>query len=509
MKVKNNQIFYKRKDFQKLSKEQLKQFFNIFYLVYKKNYKNITKRYLYIVAHKPIQIISDAIFFHKKISFENNKIKFLKIGKSSIDLDECANNDLVLKNINFLKSVNLSRTKLKYKIRNFNIIEKKPKLKISFFTRIIEFFFKKNKIILLDIIKLKFYLALIKKGYLPTFIDKSQFFKNVETSYNEIYRKKLFLTAKKIFLKNKKNFDKLSLKEINIFFLLLPINIIENFNDLRVYNPKNLFQKIHKVLISQTGNNDEFNFWIANQVCNKKVKFEIFQHGAGYNFLDYDPLHEKELIMSDKFYTWTKTKNKKQKQIPVFKIINLRKNRNHDILLINSDWPYFYKVASGPFANLRDHNRNEQIKFINRISFTNNILVKQPPVLYSGYLELYKREKLDRLLTNENIYNLISRSKICVCSYLGTPFFELMANDIPFVLFSAKNANVYGYEVKKHMLKLNKFGFYHYNSQSAANFLNNNSNSEILDLWNNKEFSDFRKKFRENYCKKNENNQFF
>ena len=36
MKVKNNQIFYKRKDFQKLSKEQLKQFFDIFYLVYKK-----------------------------------------------------------------------------------------------------------------------------------------------------------------------------------------------------------------------------------------------------------------------------------------------------------------------------------------------------------------------------------------------------------------------------------------------------------------------------------------
>ena len=213
--------------------------------------------------------------------------------------------------------------------------------------------------------------------------------------------------------------------------------------------------------------------------------------------------------MSDKFYTWTKTKNKKQQQIPVFKIINLRKKRIHDILLINSDWPYFYRVASAPFAKLRDHNRNEQIKFIKSISFTNNILVKQPPVLYSGYVELYKRKKLDRLLTNENIYNLISKSKICVCSYLGTPFFELMANDIPFILFSAKNENVYSYEVKKYMLKLNKFGFYHYNSQSAANFLNNNSNSEILDLWNNKEFSDFRKKFRENYCKKNENNQFF
>ena len=41
MKVKNNQIFYKRKDFQKLSKEQLKQFFDIFYLAYKENYKNI------------------------------------------------------------------------------------------------------------------------------------------------------------------------------------------------------------------------------------------------------------------------------------------------------------------------------------------------------------------------------------------------------------------------------------------------------------------------------------
>ena len=142
MKVKNNQIFYKRKDFQKLSKEQLKQFFDIFFLLYKKNYKNITKRYLYIVAHKPIQIISNAIFFHKKVLFENNKIKFLEIGKSSIDLDECANNDLVLKNINFLKSVNISRTKLKYKIRNFNIIENSPKLKISLFTRVINFFSK-------------------------------------------------------------------------------------------------------------------------------------------------------------------------------------------------------------------------------------------------------------------------------------------------------------------------------------------------------------------------------
>ena len=187
-----------------MSQEQLKQFFDIFYLAYKKNYKNITRRYLYIVAHKPIQIISNAIFFHKKVLFENNKIKFLEIGKSSIDLDECANNDLVLKNINFLKSINISRTKLKFKIRNFNKIENPPKLKISFFTRIIEFFFKKNKIILLDIIKIKFYLTLIKKGYLPTFIDKSRFFQKLETSYDEIYRKKLFLIAKKIFLKIKK-----------------------------------------------------------------------------------------------------------------------------------------------------------------------------------------------------------------------------------------------------------------------------------------------------------------
>lgn len=509
MKVKNNKIFYKRKNFQKLSKEQLKQFLDIFYLVYKKNYKNITRRYLYIVAYKPIQIISNAIFFHKKISLENNKIKFLEVGKSSIDLDECANNDTVLKSINFLKSVNIANTKLKYKIKDFNKIENKPNLKIKFFSKIIEFFFKKRKRILLDIVMVKMYLDLIKKGYLPTFIDKSKFSKVLQASYNQVLRKKLFSNAKKIYLKNKKNFNRLNLKELNIFFLLLPINIIENFNDLRVYNSQNIFKKIYKILISQTGNSDEFNFWIADQVCNKKVKFEIFQHGAGYNFLYYDPVHEKEFFISDKFYTWTKTKNKKQKQIPVFKSINLKKDRTYDILLINSDWPYFYRIGSFPFSKLRDCNRNEQIKFIKKISFTNNILVKQPPVLYSGYLELYKREKLDGFLTNENIYKLISKSKICVCSYLGTPFFELMANDIPFILFSAKNENIYNHEVKKYMLKLNKFGFYHYDSQSAANFLNNNSNSKILDIWNNQEFSDFRKKFRENYCKKNENNQFY
>ena len=39
-------------------------------------------------------------------------------------------------------------------------------------------------------------------------------------------------------------------------------------------------------------------------------------------------------------------------------------------------------------------------------------------------------------MSNENLYNLVENTKITVCSYIGTPFFELMSNDIPFLTFS-------------------------------------------------------------------------
>ena len=172
--------------------------------------------------------------------------------------------------------------------------------------------------------------------------------------------------------------------------------------------------------------------------------------------------------------------------------------------MIPTDWSYLNSVKSGPYADLIYKNREEQIKFIKNINYTKNVLIKEPPVLYDGYTEIYNKNGLSDKFVNSSLAKLVPTSKICVCSYIGTTFFELMSNDVPFITFVKFSENIFTKEFNYYLKKLKNYNFLFHSSVLAAKFLNENHNN-FSKLWMDDEFYQFRKEFKHNWCKNQKN----
>ena len=502
--IKNKSFYYKRKNFNLLAKQKFDQIFKLFINVYLKRHDNINERYLKITCFQSVQLISDALYYYPYLIFKKDA-EIVEISHSaSHDLVESANDLNILDNINTLSKRDIYDFNFKKNIRYSNPKENKLSLLVKIFLKLVSIIPIKKRI-LTDIIDLKLYFKLIKKGFKPIFLDNSDFNSKINLQFDKEIRKSLYEEAKLIFLNNQKDYNALNLLDIFVLFAILPIKIVENFSSLKknLKIPKEGFYK--KILISQIINaKDEINFWLAGQILKNKTPIEIIQHGSGYFILDYDSNFSHEVNVSDKFYCWAKKSSSKFQQHSITRTFNKNKNKKYDLLMIPSDWSYLYAVKSMPFGSLIDKNRSEQINFIKNIKFTKNFIIKKPPVLYAGYKEIMKKNNLNNEIVNTNLTKLVPEAKIIVCSYVGTTFFELMANDTPFITFTKLSENSFSEEFNLYMKKLKNFNFLFYSSYSAAKFLNENHHN-FFNLWNDVEFSKFREEFRDKWCKKEKN----
>ena len=502
--IKGKSVYTNRKKFHKFAKSHFDQLFKIFINVYLKKYSDIDDKYLKLIAFQSIEFISSALSYYPHLNFKKN-LNVLEISSSNHDLIESSHDLKILENLNVLSKREVLdfnfEKKIRYskaKINNLNIITK-------IFVRAVGLLPVREKI-LTDLINFKLYFKMIKKGVKPIFLDPSDFNTKLDLTFDKNLRSILFEEAKKIFLNNKNEYNNLNLFDIFALFSILPISIVENFLNLKKNSKIKRDNIYKKILVSQVrSRKEEVNFWIAGIIFKNKIPLEIVQHGAGYYVCDYVPQYNNILDISDKYYCWAKKNSSKIEQYSVTRTFEKKiKNKKYDLLIIPNDWSYLYSIKSAPFGDLIDKNRNENINFIKNIKFTNNYIIKKPPNIYDGYDEILKKNNLDHKITNNDLKKLVPKSKICVCSYLGSSFFELMANDIPFVTFFKFSENSLNAEFIHDIKKLKKFNFLFYNGTSAARFLNEN-HDKFIDLWNDEEFSKFRHKFRDNWCKKENN----
>lgn len=501
-KVKDKSIFSKRKKYNFEAKKKLAQLTDFLTKVYLKNFPDVDEKVLKVIIFKSTQIISDALFYYKFINIKKNKKNFF-VFKSSGDLEKCSIDGTLLYNIDYL-SKNYNEH-FDFDFDFINIYDKgldKINLGLSkiFFLNIIKLFNFKKKIIT-DIINIKLYFKFLIKGYQPSFLNSDKLNKEFFLNFDKKLRTNFFRYGKEIYNSNRNDFKNINLKEIYILLCNLPINIVENFY-LFQENIKKIKNKNYKkiILARISSKNDNCNFWLYNHLLSENTSLEVYQHGAGYLFIDYDPLSDFEISFSNKFYSWIKNKNSNCLQYPVMTQFKKSNKKKYDILLINSDWASFYKINSTPFSLLRDKNRLEQINFIKKINYTDNYIIKDPPILYENYGDLYKKKEVsDNKITNINLKFIIPQSKICVCSYIGSTFFELMSSNIPFISFTKLSENVFSSDAEKYMKKLKEFGVLFYSGNSAANFLNKN-HLEFYQLWEDKNFSQFREEFKKKFC---------
>lgn len=504
--IKNKSIYFKRKKFNLLGKEKIDQIFKLFKNVYIKRYKNIDERYVKITCFHSIKLIACALYYYPYLVFKKDA-EIVEISYSSgNDHIESANDLNILDNINILSKRKISDFNFKKKIRYSKLKDNKLSLLTKIFLKLVDIIPIKQRI-LVDLINLKFYFRLIKKGFKPKFLNTSDFNSELNLKFDTEIRKSLYEEAKLIFLNNQNEYRALNLFDIYVLFAILPINIVENFSRLKktIKIPKEGFFK--KLLLSQIITpKDEIHFWLAGQILNNKTPLEKIQHGCGHFVMHYDSGLDMEALSVDKFYCWAKRSSSKFQQHGIIRTFNKNKNQKYDLLMIPSDFSYFYSIASNPFGELIDKSRSEQVKFIKNISFTKNFIIKEPTVLYAGYEEIMKKNDLNNKMSNTNLSKLVPQAKIIACSYIGTTFFELMANDIPFITFTKLSESAFTEEFNLYLKRLKNFNFLFYSSFSAAKFLNENYHN-LNNLWNDEEFSRFREEFKDNWCKKEDNQQ--
>ncbi len=501
--IKGRSVYTKRKKLHKFAKSQFDQLFKIFINVYLKKYSNIDEKYLNLIGFQSIQFIASALYYYPHLSYKKNS-SVVEISSSNHDFIESAHDLNILENVNILSKREVLDFNFEKKIRYSKPIENNSSIFIKIFIKAVGLIPIKKKI-LTDLINFKLYYKLIKKGIKPIFLDPSNFNTKLNLTFDTNLRSSLFEEAKEIFLNNKNEYKALNLFDIFALFSILPISIVENFLNLRETSKVNRDSIYKKILVTQIrSRKDEINFWLADIIFKNKTPLEIIQHGAGYFILDHDTQFYNETELADKYYCWAKKSSSKLEQYSITRTFKKKKTKKYELLIIPNDWSYLYSVKSGPFGALIDQNRNENINFIKNIKFTKNYIIKSPPNMYKGYTEIIKKNNLDNKITNNDLKKLIPDSKICVCSYLGSSFFELMANDIPFITFFKFSENCFNAEFDHYIKKLKKFNFLFYSSTLAARFLNENHDN-FIDLWNDEEFSNFRKKFRDNWCKKENN----
>lgn len=469
--------------------------------VYKETYNDLSNDFLKLILQRSVSIISDNIIFSEYDKFTLNENK-LFYSKSSTDLMFVTDKRMTVHNISLLfKKKDKMTFNSDYEIID-NAKHKKKRLKFLIINKLFNLFKKK---IFFDFANLKLYLGFLKKKQSPQFLIKEDFFFKANSKFDANLRKKLFEKSKNIYQNKMKRFKYISLDDLFIIFTLMPINLVENFLELHLSVQKRENKNIKRIVMSQMMNPDEINFWVANQKLKFKSNIEVVQHGAGHGFFYYDSHTDYEVSISDKFYTWSNVKLiskniKNVKQISPLKTIKKNKIFDNDVFIISSDWQYFSRFASAPTATMIEKNWSEQVKFVKNLNFTDKIKLKTSHYYYDDdEKKKFHYSELKKYMTNDNIYKLIENSKILVCSYIGTPFFELMSNDIPFLTFSRMSENIFSVDAKIYLKKLKAFGFLHHSGKSASDYINNNYEN-ILNNWNDKAFIEFRNEFRENFC---------
>ena len=401
-------------------------------------------------------------------------------------------------------------------IINFNESGRRKENKIYKFINFIFSFHKKKYS--LDFINAKFFINLFLNRISANFINiDNKPLKGNDYDYNK--RLELYNLGSKLCLSSSTKED------LFIICFLLPMSVVENFNIYERQSEKLLPQHQDKIIVSNIRQHELINIWISKQLNNGSLLYNYqYGFGAGCQKYDYYEQHEKKYC--DNYLSWAKSYEHNVIQVPFIRFIKHKTQKKiNSILLINNSWSYYHKMGCFPVLDGTKKNFFDQIKFINLSKkYYKNILIKDTHYSHEIIIKdfdkkinynlinlnkknFYHENNLEKFITEAKWTNLIyDESYFPVCSYLGTVFLELMANDIPHVLFYRPIDYNLNKIFKDYMIRLKEFNFIFYNPVNAAKFIINNPN-KINDLWNEKNFVNFRKEFRHEFCYI-ENNKF-
>ena len=430
----------------------------------------------------------------------------------------------------FLELIKEANIKSKFLLRKRNSFIKKPivilqtKKKTVFLhlNKIFNFLFgflkKKQKVVLFNTYLGKYrsiFFYLRNFQFLPAF----NLVKLPRIEPNFDLREKLASKFSK-----KKSLESHLIKQI---LMNLPISYFENFEKIEKSIKKLNLPKAPIVIFTSNGLYiDPIESRYIAESVERGSKLILGQHGGNYVNFKQNFFTEHEIKVSDYFLTWGWKKN--SKKIKKFgRLLNINhvlrekekicKNDRNTLLLVTigvgkytKNLQSFNKLAK----QLYDYYYKFFPNFISAVSdkIRKNLVLRtyKDSQLHSeterGWnLQAFLISKFKNIQISEkqtDYYPMIKKSKLTVCTYFATVFFESMSANIPTILILPYSYNIFNNETDRIMKRLKKANIFFTDYKSAAKFINSNWNN-IDSWWNNKKTQTEKNNFTKNYSKEN------
>lgn len=292
---------------------------------------------------------------------------------------------------------------------------------------------------------------------------------------------------------------------------LMPAIYLESFLEVREA-ALNLTVGIPKSVYTSVSyqSDDFFKIWVAEQ---KEIgtRLIIGQHGGHFGIGKHNQTVDHQMLVATDFVSWG-WKYKGQSNVtklPSLKLadaVTLKPVKDGDILYIMTNLPrYFYCHYSFPVAGQFVSYLEQQIKFFGELdsrylkhlrikldsSFANKGWDLEKLIRVEGYSECIDQSK-------KNLWSLIKKSRLCVCTHNATVFLETLSRNFPTIIFWDKKTNEINAEAQPFLDLLVDAKILFYSPHEAAAQVNCIAD-DVGDWWLSDKVQLARRLFCENY----------
>ena len=284
----------------------------------------------------------------------------------------------------------------------------------------------------------------------------------------------------------------------DVLFFHIPKSYLESYSELQ--DEANKINPKSSIIFTANSHltNDFFNHW-----CAKKIEMGgilvTSQHGGALKQPQNLFLHQEKI--SDKMLVWHTPIEQNHVKLSVNKLVQNKRHTGGDELSIVAleVSMYVYRAQPGPKSGTLIDDYNQKINFINNLSSKVNQSVKVRAVNRGeGYFNSKSRYRTDLGIEKISSYNsyeeMLSNSKIIVCTYPLTTYLEAMFSGIPTISLYKKKHWQFSAMFDELIEILLKNNMIFYDPYKAAEHINNIWDNPI-EWWNSHQVLQARKMF--------------
>jgi putative transferase (TIGR04331 family) len=286
--------------------------------------------------------------------------------------------------------------------------------------------------------------------------------------------------------------------------LTAPVELVEQHHTLLAWAKSNVDSRARAMYAANAHQSStSFRHLLFEQRLTGS-KIAIHQHGGGYGIDMQHPGEFHDILIADVFYTWGWNRpdlgNKVKSLATAFPARHRGRPSHHYLLMSLAVTPNFYRLQAFVLPQHIDRVVAETESFVRSLNSAVPLHLRSSgstdfPMnrLHGSAVSLTKDER------HESGSLAASRSKLVVHNYLGTPWLETLAMNVPTVCFYDPSVFRPREAARPFFEQLLRVGVLHHSGAEAARFVND-LNGDPSVWWNKPEVQEAREKFVARYA---------